>query len=135
MAVPSTDRVLQTRDQRYAATVYARVRPIEEKEKTYHNAYGGMAHTLPVLIHTAGLAQALSFVEARGQEAHKALLADLAAVLGLGDATALLKRSREAGLRDYMRLTHEALAALIWFKRFAQSLLDVDAADDQEGRP
>lgn len=121
--------MLRTRDQHYAAAVYACVGVVAKADKA---AYGSMAHKLPVLIRTAGLAQALSFVDARSQNGQKNLLKDLAQVMGFAEPVFLLERSREAGLREYMRLTREALTALLWFKRFAQSLLDVDATDDHE---
>ena len=41
----------------------------------------------------------------------------------------LLKRSRDAELAEYMDLTQKSLTALLWYKRFAQSVLKVDAAE------
>jgi CRISPR-associated protein Cmr5 len=100
-----------------------------------------MAHKLPVLIRTVGLAQALAFVQARGKkDAHKKLLDDLAAVisaqngetLDASTGETLATTSRTAPLPDYMRLTQHALAALLWFKRFAQSVLEVEPGEEGE---
>ena len=50
-------------------------------------------------------------------------------------------RSQSRGtndLKEYIKLTHETMAALLWYKRFAQSVLDVDAsekADVQDMEP
>jgi len=55
---------MQTLDQQYSASAYEQVLSIK-KEKDYKK-YGAMAHKLPVLIHTAGLVQALEFVNSRG---------------------------------------------------------------------
>jgi CRISPR-associated protein Cmr5 len=91
-----------------------------------------MAHKLPVLIRTAGLAQALAFVQARGKNAHKKLLDDLATVISAQNGETLATTSRTAPLPDYMRLTQHALAALLWFKRFAQSVLEVEPGEEGE---
>jgi CRISPR-associated protein Cmr5 len=99
-----------------------------------------MAHKLPLLIRSAGLAQALAFVEARGLLPHRHLLDHLAEVVidqnTNGDQLAQKSRNIEE-LSEYMYLTHEAMAALIWYKRFAQSVLDIDPSEavDQEVEP
>lgn len=91
--------------------------------------YGSLAHRLPVLVRTAGLAQALAFVEARGDKTGKELLAHIAEVV---QEKELLKRSREAELEEYLYLTRKVLDALTWYKRFAQSVLGVEATADKE---
>jgi len=96
------------------------------KDKTDAKQYGSMAHKLPILVRTAGLAEALAFVESRG----KALLEDLAKVvldLEKEAAPTLTKTSRTAEMQDYVYLTRRTMLALKWFKRFAQSVLDVEA--------
>lgn len=130
---------MQTRDQAYAVKIFRQVKEeVRERhrDKRYVDAYGSMAHKLPVLIRSAGLAQALEFVEARGKPAHRDLLDHLAeVVLGTGNGRGRLReQSRETtDLREYMRLTHESLAALLWYKRFAQSVLDVkDASHERD---
>lgn len=120
---------MQTRSQKYAARIFKQIEDLQKE----HNAgeqkqYGSMAHKLPVLIRTAGLSQALGFVAARGNPMHLRLVQDLAATLRRPD---LPRDSRTApNLQEYMRMTQEALDALLWYKRFAQSVLKVDASDD-----
>lgn len=120
-----------TRDQRYGHDVYKQIRDdVSGKDEAYRDAYGSMAFKLPVLIRSAGLAQALAFVEARGRAEHNDLLDHLAKAV-LNDPSAngelLATRSRDADdLGEYVYLTHEVMAALVWYKRFAQSVLDVD---------
>jgi len=118
---------MRTREQEYAEAVFKCITKRNVPDKKARDAYGSMAHKLPVLIRTAGLAQALAFVEARHKEHSppRLLLADLIDVLEKPD---LVERSRTASLPEYMRLTQDSLAALLWFKRYAQSVLDVDAA-------
>lgn len=130
---------MQTREQQYATAVYGQVSQFKkeyEADAAKIKQYGSMAHRLPVLVRTAGLAQALTFVEARNkQEAGKPskpsllLLDHLAVVVGKSSGGALAKAAREENLLTYMRLTQQVLAALVWYKRFAQSVLDVKSGD------
>ncbi len=121
---------MQTREQVFAAKVYKQVSEMEKGSEDA-KSYGSMAHKLPILIRTAGLAQALTFVEARGKEngpMHK-LLDDLALTVGKRDRPDLLASARNAQLSEYMLLTQRVMDALLWYKRFAQSVLDVKASD------
>ena len=124
---------INTRNQRYAAKIYDQVQSVPASQRT---AYEGMAHKLPVLIRTAGLAQAFAFVAARGEAAHQLLLDHLVEVIGAGSRESLLVRSRTDELAKYMRLTEEVLTALLWYKRFAQTssptpMQAADTAGDQ----
>ncbi len=117
-----------TRNQEYAAKIFEQVMRVGEEQR---GKYGSLAHRLPVLIRTAGLAQALAFVDARGDTAGKILLDDIAAILKLENKEKLLECSREAELPEYMRLTRYVLIAMTWYKRFAQSVLGVEAGADR----
>lgn len=130
---------MKTRDQRYAEKIFEQVSEFKRQHPQPKNnklrEYGSMAHKLPVLIRTAGLAQALAFVAASKKTPHQQLLTDLAQAIAhqTGDqqiSTQLLDKSRTEPLGDYMKLTREALSALLWYKRFAQSVLDVEAGDE-----
>jgi CRISPR-associated protein Cmr5 len=118
-----------TRDQRYAVKAYEHVSAVKKDDQ---KSYGAMAHKLPILIRTAGLAQALTFVEARGLESQKQLLKDLASTLGKASEGVLLEQARSSELSAYMLLTQQVLAALLWYKRFAQSVLGVQASDEAQ---
>ncbi len=118
---------MQTRDQKYAVDAYDKVEKVLlELSQIERDRYGSMAHKLPILIRTAGLAQSLEFVNARGKAGHKRLLNDLALTVIQQNTEALLSKVRNVELRDYIYLTHQLVAALLWYKRFAQSLLDVE---------
>jgi CRISPR-associated protein Cmr5 len=118
---------MQTQDQKYSACVYRQVVEIR-KEKEYKK-YGAMAHKLPILIHTAGLVQALEFVNSRGSAIQKRLLEHLAITIGKQDAKTLLEAAHSGELSEYMHLTRQVQAALLWYKRFAQSILEVDVTE------
>lgn len=121
--------LLRTRDQERAATAYECVHSV--KDAAYADDYGRMALKLPVLVRSAGLAQALAFVEAKGtsKDGYKKLLEHIGRVTGETD---LAQASRSAPLSRYMQLTHEVLAACLWFKRFSQSVLNADASKGDE---
>lgn len=122
---------MKTLEQEFAELIY----PHLADYSTHHpegsserKQYGSMAHRLPVLVHTAGLVQALAFVENRGKGPHKELVDHLADVLGFPNREALLTLSRQAQFHEYRFLTYRVNLALTWFKCFAQSVLKVDAA-------
>lgn len=122
---------MRTREQEYAIEVFNRVTGAKQREEAITKSYSSMAHNLPVLVRTAGLIQALTFLETRDDQGQKQLLKDLAEVVfhDRTDITGskrdyLLKRSREAKLPEYMQLTQKTLDALLWFKRYAESMLD-----------
>ncbi len=118
-----------TRDQRYAVEAHKHVSAVKKEDQ---RSYGAMAHKLPILIRTAGLAQALTFVEARGLKSQTQLLTDLASTLGKASGGVLLEQARNSELSAYMLLTQQVLAALLWYKRFAQSILGVEASEDSQ---
>ena len=95
-----------------------------------HDKYRTMALKLPILILTDGLVQALAFVQARGDDAQTRLLNDVAQTVswnGANSGTALVTLSRTADLGEYMVLTRRVLAALTWYKRYAESVLSQPA--------
>lgn len=131
---------MQTLQQKYAMAVYEKVSAYEKKDKSKDKAdskkYGAMALKLPILIHTAGLAQALAFVQSRGKPFDE-LLKDLVTVVNGEEENVegFLKKSREEGLEQYTYMTKQTMTALEWFKRYAQSILKVkttDAAEDND---
>jgi CRISPR-associated protein Cmr5 len=115
---------LITRDQRYAAVIYGQVNEVPKQEQ---ETYGRLANRLPVLVKKDGLAQALSFAEAKGEAGGKRLLKDLHAAINeiSGRQINLMERSRKAELSEYLWLTQQVMTALHWYKRFAQSVLEV----------
>lgn len=124
---------MKTQEQIYAKAVHDQIYAIWAEEEKYRTRYGAMAHKLPILMRTAGLAQALAFADTRKPPQRKLLEHLAATVLGANtNADQLLERSREAPMLEYMRLTHDVMLALAWYKRFAQSILGVDPSDDPD---
>lgn len=121
-------------DQTRAILAYRHVQEIAA-DAAMKPKYGIMALKLPILVRSAGLCQALHFVQSRGDEAHKALLGHLAEQLKrvdprIKDAASLCHHVREANMRAYLHLTREAAATLQWYARLAQSVLKVDRTSE-----
>ncbi len=116
-----------TRTQQYAAKAFKHVETVTQDQR---DKYKAMAEKLPALIRTAGLAQALAFVEAKSESeaAWGKLLDHLAETLEYDDRKALSAASRSLSLGAYMNLTNRALDALLWYKRFAQSAPEAPSA-------
>jgi CRISPR-associated protein Cmr5 len=124
----------QTRDQRFALAAHKQVTDLNNRyrdQPTARSRYGAISHHLPILIHTSGLAQAISFVTALAskQNIYTDFLNDLAQTVGVGNGSDLQKLALEHDLGDYLHLTRDVLDALLWYKRFAQSILHVDNAN------
>lgn len=132
---------MKTIHQRLAADVYSRIMKVhDDHDEPFHKKYGTMAHKMPVLVHTAGLVQAIAFVQAKGtkNKAWEQLLHDLAHTLEPSrpdyDGTALLISAQQAQIGEYILLTRRVSQALLWYKRFAESILKVESGhEDEEG--
>src|SRR5438874_2021121 len=111
---------MRTRNQEYAIEAHKRVTAVLKRDGD--RVYGTLSHKLPLLIRSAGLAQALAFVDARAKKnieaeakaenIHHRLLNDLAQTIGKKDKAELLNQARTVELADYMLLTQQVLAAL-----------------------
>ncbi len=114
--------------------VYNQHKSDSKKDKAYRKKYGTMAHKLPILVRTAGLVQAVAFVDAKSQKvpAWQQYLDDVAQTVNHPDGQALLEASQRANLSAYILLTHRVSAALVWYKRFAESILKVDQSEQDE---
>jgi CRISPR-associated protein Cmr5 len=122
-----TQMPFNTRSQQYAGTIYDHVQAAQGLSADQRDKYEAMAHKLPVLIRTAGLTQALAFVNTSKEAAHHLLLDHLAVVVGEETRANLLASSRTNELAKYMRLTQKLLTALLWYKRFAQAVIQTTA--------
>jgi CRISPR-associated protein Cmr5 len=107
------------------------------KDSAERKSYGSLALKLPALVRTAGLCQALHFLDSRGNDTSKALLLHLAGQLArIDDAiegtseTSLLDRVRKAELADYLRLSRETISVANWYSRLTRSILKVEPTDE-----
>lgn len=129
---------MATLDQDRAALAFKHVSELAgEGKKEDADKYASIVHKLPSLLASAGLCQAIHFVESRSDDkrAHQKKLVDhLAAQLHRVDRTIissedLLKRVRGADLALYLRLTDEAIACAAWYRRMVQAVLKREAGE------
>ncbi len=117
---------IQTRDQHFAKAVYKQVAELTDSQDFKVKKYCAIASKLPILIRSSGLMQAYAFVESRAAKEKeveaKKFLEHFAETLSFGSQSALGDKVRTSDLVTYMHLTRNALAALLWYKRFAQSV-------------
>ncbi len=89
---------------------------------------------MPALLRSAGLSQALHFIHSRKDKDQRLFLDHLAKQLSRVDdkidsGNTLLAKVRDANLSVYLRLTQEALACVVWYRRFVQGELGVEAGE------
>lgn len=111
--------------------------------------YGGLCHTFPVLVRTNGLCQTLAFVAAKGAssetptppraQAYRDVRDHVADILDIkkpnGDRGDPLEAVRHAELTEYLRYTRTILDAWVYYRRFADSVLEVKAGGRDETAP
>ena len=110
----------RTYDQKMAELAFQRV---NGNERGKDEKYCSFALAFPSLVHSCGLAQAVSFAEAKDMDKYLNDLNEvLKAIVTEGATVDLSRESREAQVVDYMRLTRRAISAASWIKRYVQAL-------------
>ena len=128
---------LTTRAQQDMKKALELVSSLERETDGAKNIYGGLCHNFPILVRQSGLCQALAFSadKATGEgdraRAHRKLLEHVAQILGVNNA---LQAVQQADAIGYMHQTRRVLAAWVYFKRFAASVLDVHTGGRDEGQ-
>lgn len=130
--------VRQTRQQRVFTEAVAHVVSLKDGERPLsrksQKIYGSLCHKLPVLVRTNGLCQTLAFIEERAKdssergEAYRHLRSHIASVLGVVPEK-LVAAVGTASLPEYQLHTRNILAAWVFYKRFAVSILGVESGD------
>ena len=125
-----------TREQQRATWAHSHISTLPDGMKA---KYGTLCMKAPIMLKTMGLLQMLEFICSRNEPAAMEFLGHLASVVHdamlIGDAneTSLREKVRSAELLEYMRLTHELDATLLWYRRFAQSMLKASTTDEAGG--
>ena len=138
----------RTRQQRLMQTALHHVDEVKGKGEGVRSIYGGLCHRLPVLIRTCGLCAALAFVHSKSQdrsgdgrsEAHRLLLEHCRAILenhaglgiGNGSGRELINTVQGLDVRGYVLAQRVLLEALVFHKRFAESVLGVEPGSGDE---
>jgi CRISPR-associated protein Cmr5 len=128
-----------TRQQRHMSTALANVQAVRRLAEDVQEIYVTLCHTVPILVRTSGLCQALALVEDKAGGsgprglAYQTLRQHLGDTLGV-PGELLLRRVSEASLSDYVGYTRTLLDAWTYYKRFAVSILDVERGISAEER-
>ncbi|HQK96245.1 MAG TPA: type III-B CRISPR module-associated protein Cmr5, partial [Armatimonadota bacterium] len=96
--------------------------------------YGGLCHAVPVMIRTCGLCQAVAFLYSKAMQSSgdEKLLEHIAGIAGV-DRSKLDQWVAGLPTSEYMLNTLRILDAMVFYKRFAVSVLKAEAADADEG--
>ena len=123
---------MQTQSQAFAEAIYGLIVPLKNQRPDFQARYGGLCHSLPVMVLESGLTQTLGFLVTRGNGdpngPEATLVRHIGTILGVED-DAVLRHVRQVELMDYIFLTQRFLKAMVWFKRYAQSILKVEGVD------
>lgn len=129
-----------TRQQRYLERALRHVEALqgEPESSDLPKIYGGLCHSFPVLLRTNGLMQTLAFIYTKSgdtddrKRAYRALLSHVAETLGQpADGTALLHHVHQMSNGQYIHATRALLSAWVYYKRFAESILDVQPGAEE----
>lgn len=138
--------VNKTRQQRMLDRAVSHIEKVLEDtrdKKTLRDAYSGLCHEFPVLIRTCGLCQSIAFMKlnAHGED-DRASAAEL--LIGHAEITLreencfcetdILDGVRNASVEEYIFMTQTLLSAWIYYKRFAESILDEKSDQKEEGQ-
>lgn len=127
---------MATRDQDRASLAFKHVDQFKPNTKEAKK-YATVVHKLPALLQTAGLCQALHFVQSRKDVSQNELVTHMAEQLhrvneSIKDPASLMTRVRQADLSEYLQLTDEAMACAAWYRRMVQGVLKIEAGEEEE---
>lgn len=120
----------RTLGQRRAADALQKIEELRQAGRGVYGNYKSYVSSLPASILTNGLGQAVATVRAGGKEGHLKLYEHLSGWLCGGDeespypAGDLLKNITTHDQDSYLRAQAEALAHLVWLKKFGEAFLE-----------
>ncbi len=125
----------QTLDQQRAKRAWDDIQSVANRLDDFRKKYGSLARKVPMLVLTNGLGQTLAFLRSKGKDdqsdEHNVLFRHLSAwtisqVASNTSNESLLEWVLTQDSATYRRATTEALAYLIWLKRFAEAELPTE---------
>ena len=121
---------MQTRSQLMAQKAFSSL-----NNKKISREYRSFAKKFPSLVHSCGLAQAIAFGQAKGENEYLSHLAEILTGLGhheVQDALSLGARSRELDVSGYILLSRDAIQSADWLKRYVEALYPEQDSFDME---
>mgnify|MGYP000848865337 CR=1 FL=1 len=103
------------------------VRAHGERELPWQENYVSQVKSLPATIYMCGLGQAMAFLLSKGSGVHEQLYNDITLWLcrdeGVFPAGKLMEALTTSSMETYILAQSEALALLVWLKKFAVAFL------------
>lgn len=94
----------------------------KDGDKSIRESYESRAKDFAVLVMSCGLAQALAFCQSK-RESDKAYAYVIQHVASILDENDVVNAVRSANTSEYMHMTRRVLAAWVYYRRFAESML------------
>jgi len=124
----------RTIDQKRAASAWKAIEAVNDTSEDFKKKYATWVRSAPAYVMTNGLGQTLAFMLAKGKgydantapsSLYRHLSEWVCPKMGWKQADLLLRKLIEPGSKSdvYRRATTEALAYLVWLKRFAEAVL------------
>jgi CRISPR type III-B/RAMP module-associated protein Cmr5 len=135
---------MQTRQQKDAQRALGHVHEVKEKveqerDEELRKSYITATHRFPFLVRQNGLQQTLGFYAGKANAKENADNAEaifyrhIGEVLDPQEGEDPAEKLLGVSLEDYMRYSRRCLEIALWYRRFAESVLDDKAKDTKEG--
>lgn len=128
-----------TREQRIFKLAVSHVKAVAALPEATYKIYGGLCHRVPVMILTCGLQQTLAFIDAKSigtddrANAYRAIRSHLTVILQQSQMGIVINEGQVLSevvailpTEKYAMATRLLRPALVFYKRFAVSILKVD---------
>ena len=109
---------MEIRTHKYAEAAFPLVEQM--KKDPFEKKYRTLALNFPTMIMQSGLAQAIGFLVAKGNDEHEIILQHIEEIL---ERPSLHTDILASDIQQYQLLTRQALDATAWLKRYTQALL------------
>lgn len=125
---------MQSAQQRHAEAAYNGVNEVCGQVGV-EAAYGQLCHRFPSLVMTNGLRLAFAFFKSKGESSNPSVAQAYRLYLkNMGEAVNQdwqnSKNISSEGA-DYLFLSREVLSASVWFKRYAEAILNIEQGMDE----
>lgn len=135
---------MKSSEQHYAQTAYQAMN--EKLQPETREIFGVICHHFPSMVRLNGLHLTVIYYESQAasskkegspkSEAYRHYLQYLNQALDLGNGDLVQEVNRKAVDAKYYRMiTRQALAASVWFKRYAEVILQVEASEEWRLEP
>lgn len=119
---------IENKNNERAKFAFDEVKKISSRQSEFRS----LVRSFPTLVQVNGLTAAVAFLYAKGKEEqkneHKMLYDILSKKLcATGDKKNLMERILNLGSNELRLDTAEAMALLVWIKRFAEGMFEADA--------